>query len=126
MIEYVLISTPSVSARRDACSEGRTLKPTRIASEAVASNTSLSVIAPTPFNTMLIAISSVDNFWSESLNASTDPSTSPLMIRLSCLKFPRASLLPISSSVICFLVLIPCSRSICALRFATSLASASS
>ena len=97
-----------------------------IASDAVASNTSLSVICPTALCTTLIAISCVESFCKESLKASTDPSTSPLMMMLSSLKLPSANLRPISSSVICFLVRIPCSRMIWALLPATSLASDSS
>ena len=69
--------------------KGVQLKPTIIASDAVASNTSLSVICPTPLCTTLTAISSVDNFCNESLNASTEPSTSPLIIRFSSLKLPK-------------------------------------
>jgi hypothetical protein len=49
-----------------------------IASEAVANKTSLSVIAPTPLCNIFTWISSVDNFWKESVKASTEPSTSPL------------------------------------------------
>ena len=42
------------------------------------------------------------NFKKESVNASTDPSTSPLIITLNSWKSPIAILLPISSSVKCF------------------------
>ena len=89
---------------------GRTLNPTIIASEADANNTSDSVIAPTPLWMMLTCISSVDNFWNESVNASTDPSTSPFNMMLSSLKSPRAIRLPISSKVICRCVRTDCSR----------------
>ena len=116
----------SCSANLDACNEGRTLNPIIIASEALASVTSLSVICPTALWITFTTISSVDNFCNESLNASTEPSTSPFIITFNSLKFPNARRRPISSSVICFLVRIPCSRSICALLYAISFASPSS
>jgi len=109
-----------------ACTEGRTLKPMITASEAVANTTSLSEICPTPFSSTRTAISSVESFCNESLNASTDPSTSPLMITFNSLKLPNARRRPISSSVMCFFARIPCSLNIWARRFAISFASASS
>ena len=123
MIEYKRISTPSASAIFLALAEGRTLKPITMASEAVASNTSDSDMAPTPLCIIRIAISSVESFSNESAKASTDPSTSPFNIKFNSLKLPRAKRRPISSSVMCFLVLIPVSRSICARLVASSLAS---
>ena len=84
---------------------GRTLKPTIIASDAVANNTSLSVIAPTPLCKILTWISSVDSFWNESVKASTEPSTSPFKIIFNSLKSPSAILRPISAKVSVFWVL---------------------
>ena len=123
MIEYNFISIDSFSASLFACIDGRTLKPIMMASDALARVTSLSVMAPTPLCITLITISSVLNFCNESLKASTEPSTSPLIITFSSLKFPSASLRPISSSVICFLALMPCSRNSCPRLFAIALAS---
>ena len=88
---------------------GLTLKPTIIASEAEASKTSDSVMAPTALWTILICISSLESFWKESESASTEPSTSPLRIIFNSLKSPIAILLPISSKVNCFWVLTLCS-----------------
>jgi len=104
------MSTSSLSAIILALDCGRTLNPTIIASEAVANKTSDSVIAPTPLCKMLTCISSVDNFWKESVSASTEPSTSPFKIMFSSLKSPNAILLPISANVNVFWVLTDCSR----------------
>ena len=95
-----------------ALSVGLTLNPTIIASDAEASKTSDSVIAPTPLKIILTWISSVDKFSNESVSASTDPSTSPLIITFNSLKSPIAILLPISSRVNCFWVLTFCSLTI--------------
>ena len=78
---------------------GRTLNPTIIASDAVANKTSDSVIAPTPLCKIFTWISSVDNFWKESVSASTEPSTSPFSMMFNSLKSPKAIRLPISSKV---------------------------
>ena len=57
-------------------------------------------MAPTALCIIFTCISSVDNFKKESVNASTDPSTSPLRIIFNSLKSPSAILRPISSKVI--------------------------
>ena len=67
----------------------------------------------------------VDSWRRASASASTEPSTSPLRMILSSLKVPRASLLPISSRVMCFWVLKFCSRRICCLWMARVRASLS-
>ena len=56
-------------------------------------------MAPTPLCKIFTCISSVDNFWKESVNASTEPSTSPFKIMFNSLKSPKAILRPISSNV---------------------------
>ena len=96
-----------------------------MASEADASRTSDSVICPTPLWIIFTDISSVESFSMESDNASIDPSTSPFKTIFSSLKFPSASLLPISSKVTCFFVLSVCSLISCSLLVAISLASLS-
>ena len=53
------------------------------------------------------------NFLSESLNASMEPSTSPLMMRFSSLNSPTSIRRPNSSSVTVFCVRTPCSRCSC-------------
>ena len=75
---------------------------------------------------MFTSISPVDSFCSESVSASTDPSTSPLSMMLSSLNSPKAIRLPISSRVICFWVRTFCSRSSWVLLAAICLASLSS
>ena len=67
-------------------------------------------MAPTPLCIIFTWISSVESFWNESVNASTEPSTSPFSITFNSLKSPRAIRLPISSSVIWRWVLTDCSR----------------
>ena len=119
------ISTSSVSAILRAVPVGRTLKPTIIASEAAASMISESLIAPTAPWITLTCIFSVDSLMSESLSASTEPSTSALTITLSSLKSPIAMRRPISSKPICFLVRIDCSRWSCSRLLAISRASCS-
>ena len=126
MIEYKRMSICSCSANLRAATDGLTWNPMIIAFDADANNTSDSVIAPTPFNKILVWILAVDNFCKESERASIDPSTSPLMMMLSSLKSPIANLRPISSSVICFCVRIPCSRCNCKRFEAISRASRSS
>ncbi len=110
MIEYILISISSLSAICLALPIGLTLKPIIIASDADAKSTSLSVIAPTPLWIIFTCISSVESFRKESVNASTEPSTSPLRITFNSLKSPNAILRPISSKVIWRWVLTDCSR----------------
>ena len=75
---------------------------------------------------MFTSISPVESFCSESVSASTDPSTSPLSMMLSSLNSPKAIRLPISSRVICFWVRTFCSRSSWVLLAAICLASLSS
>ena len=97
-----------------------------MASDAAASSTSDSEIAPTALWITFTRTSSVESLRRESDRASMDPSTSPLTMMLSSLKFPIAIRRPISSSVICFWVLMPWIRRSCSLRLAISLASFSS
>ncbi len=93
------MSISSLSAIDLALPIGRTLNPIIIASDAEANKTSDSVIGPTPLWMIFTCISSVESFWNESVNASTEPSTSPFKITFNSLKSPRAIRLPISSKV---------------------------
>ena len=70
---YRRISTDSLSAFATAVASGLTLKPTMIALLALASITSLSLIAPTPPWITLTLTSSLDSFSSDCLTASTEP-----------------------------------------------------
>ena len=119
------ISTSSVSAILRAVPVGRTLNPTMIASEAAASITSLSLMAPTAPWITFTWIFSVDSLMSESLIASTEPSTSALTMIFNSLKSPIARRRPISSRPTCFFVRIDCSRCNCSRLFAISRASCS-
>ena len=119
------MSIPCFSASFRAVSDGRTWNPIIIAFEAVASVTSESDICPTALCIMFTCISSVDSSISESDNASTDPSTSPLTIILSSWKLPIAIRRPISSSVRIFCVRIDCSLANCSRLLAIERASCS-
>ena len=77
------MSTPSFSASSREPADGRTLKPTMIASEAIASVTSFSVIPPAPARTMFTRTSSCGSFSNESSRACTDPWTSAFTMMLS-------------------------------------------
>ena len=96
-----------------------------MASDAAASDTSDSEICPTPLWMTFTCICSVESLMSESLNASTEPSTSPLTMMFSSWKSPRASRRPTSSSVSIFCVRRPCSRCSCSRLLAISRASCS-
>ena len=91
MIAYSRISIFSRSASSRARGSGCTWKPTMIAPEAAASSTSDSEIWPTAWRMMRICTSPVLSLESDSESASTDPSTSPLMISLSSLVSPWLS-----------------------------------
>ena len=73
MIEYVLMSTCSLSAVDVAPIEGLTLNPIIMALDADASITSDSVMAPTPEWITFTRTSSLLIFSSELLRASIDP-----------------------------------------------------
>ena len=123
MTEYLRMSTPSWSAILPAAPEGRTWNPTIIASEAAARETSDSEIAPTPLWITFTWICSVDNLINESLNASTEPSTSPLTMMFNSWKLPKAIRRPNSSNVRIFCVRKPCSRANCSRLLVISRAS---
>ena len=85
------------------------------------------MICPTALWIILIWIDSWDNFNNESESASIEPSTSPFTITFNSWKSPKAILLPISSNVICLVVLRPCSlwsccllEAICFISFSSS------
>src|SRR5579859_230423 len=78
MMECRRISTSSCSASSCALRSGRTLNPMIMAFDAEASNTSVSVMAPTPVCRTLILTFSLESFESESASTSTEPCTSPL------------------------------------------------
>ena len=96
-----------------------------MALDAAASRMSDSEICPTALCLILTWISSVLSLISESERASMDPSTSPFTITFSSWKLPMAIRRPISSSVICLVVLSSCSRCSCSRLLAISLASLS-
>ena len=73
MIVYVLISTDSFSATCSDPETGLTLNPIIMALDADASNTSDSVIAPTPQCITLIETYSLDIFYNDCFTACTDP-----------------------------------------------------
>ena len=74
------MSTFSRSATSAALRSGRTLKPMMIAFDAVASSTSLSLIAPTAEWMILIFVFSSDSLASVSASTSAEPCTSALMM----------------------------------------------
>ena len=92
------MSTLSRSARSAALRSGRTLKPMMMASDADASSTSDSLIAPTPDRRILIFTLSVLSFASESASTSAEPCTSALMMSARSL-LPSASCCCSDSSV---------------------------
>ena len=121
----MFISTPSRSASFLAAAEGRTWKPTMMASDASASVTSFSEIWPTALWITFTCIFSVESFMNESLSASTLPSVSPFTMRLSSLNEPRAMRWLMSASVRRVCVRRPCSRCSCSRLEAISRASCS-
>src|SRR5438309_2185898 len=78
MMVWSRMSTFSFSAMAEAARSGRTLKPMMTASEALASRTSLSVIAPTPLLSTRIRTFSFDSFCSMSESTSAVPELSVL------------------------------------------------
>ncbi len=74
------MSTFSRSATSAALRSGRTLKPMMIAFDAVASSTSLSLMAPTAEWMILILVLSSDSLASVSASTSAEPCTSALMM----------------------------------------------
>ena len=117
---------PSFSAILRALALGRTWKPMMMALEAAARSTSLSEIAPTARWITFTFTSSVESLMRESVRASIEPSTSALSTMLSSLKLPMAIRRPISSRVMCWVVLMPWMRMSCSRLLAMSLASFSS
>ena len=107
------MSTSFCSARRLAAPDGRTSKPMMMAFDADARLTSLSEMAPTALCITLTWMFGVESLMSESLRASTDPSTSAFTIRLSSWKSPILIRRPSSSRVSVCAVRTPCSRCSC-------------
>ena len=85
------MSTFSCLATSLALPVGRTLKPMTMASEAAASITSLSLMAPIPERMMFTRTSSVESFCRASRRASSVPWTSALSTILSSLTSPSRS-----------------------------------
>ena len=96
-----------------------------IALDAAANVISDSDICPTALCNTLICISGVDSLISESLKASTDPSTSPFTTKFNSWKLPTAIRRPISSRVNNLWVRKPNSRCNCSRLLAISRASCS-
>ena len=79
---------PSFSASSPAERSGRTLKPTTIASEALARSTSFVEMAPTEAWITLTFTSAVESLRIVSARTSTDPCTSAFRMRLSSFAIP--------------------------------------
>ena len=88
MMRYSRMSTPSRLAFSSATGSGRTLKPTIMALEALASMTSLSLMAPTAPWMMCTRTSSLESFSRDWRTASTEPCTSALTMIFSSFMSP--------------------------------------
>ena len=97
-----------------------------MAFEAAASSTSDSEIWPTAEWITFTCTVSFESLMSEPDMASIEPSTSPLTMMFSSLNEPMAMRRPISSSVTCFWVMMPCMRCSCSRLLAISRAERSS
>ncbi len=116
---------PLVSAESRTCACGRTSKPRIIALDASASETSVSVIAPTPARTMAIDVPGTLIFSNAPLNASIEPCVSALTIKRSSFSLLSA-FLKNSSSVTILSTLFSSRTLLCERLSAMSLARRSS